>query len=365
MSVQNHSRQSHVRPNQSPPDQIPQGRTRWAAGAVAIVMLIGIAIVGPGCAPREPVADAAKAKTGDPLRGIDLYASGAQAYRRGDREMALAQLSQAVRLNPTLRMAQAMLGDLYRTKGDYKNAAIHYEKASQLDPYTLANHYNLGVMYQYLNRLKDAATAYLKALDLNPRDLKSNMNLGTVYLALGDTDEAVNYLERATMIDGSSGEAWSNLGVAYDKRGKTSLAEKAYRKALELDNSPVIMQNLGSNLIYQGRASEAVNVMKEVIARSNTPSAHKRYADALILSRQYDEALREYDTALKLDSKYVPAMNDKGFLLLKQYKAGLELDEDKLKEAVALWKVSLRVNPNQPKIEQALKDSEKGKMFGS
>lgn len=358
MSAQNHSPQNYFRPNAT--------RLRWVASTCVIVALMcGAIVVSPGCAPREPIADAAKAKTGDPLRGIDLYAAGAQAYRRGDRETALAQLSQAVRQNPNLRMAQAMLGDLYRTKGDFRNAAVHYEKASQLDPYTLANHYNLGLMYQYLNRLKEAAVAYLKALDLNPRDLKSNMNLGTVYLALGQTDEAVNYLERATMIDGSSGEAWSNLGVAYDSRGKTSLAERAYRKALELDSSPVIMQNLGSNLVTQGRAAEAVNVMKEVVIRSNTASAHKRYADALILSRRYDDALKEYDTALKLDSNYLPAMNEKGFLLLKQYKAGLELDEDKLKEAVALWKVSLRANPNQPRIQQALKDSEKGKLFGS
>ncbi|CAN5623739.1 hypothetical protein BH09PLA1_BH09PLA1_30870 [soil metagenome] len=344
--------------------QLRQTQWRWAA-TICTVAVLTIGAIGSGCASREPMSDAAKARPGDPLRGIDLYAAGAQAYRRGDRETALRQLSQAVRQNPNLRMAQAMLGDLYRTKGDYKNAANHYEKASQLDPYTLANHYNLGVMYQYLNRLKDAAVAYLKALDLNPRDLKSNMNLGTVYLALGQMDDAVNYLERATMIDPTSGEAWSNLGVAYDARGKTALAEKSYRKALELDSSPVIMQNLGSNLVSQGRANEAVNVMKEVVTRSNTAAAHKRYGDALILTRQYDDALREYDLALKLDSNYTPAMNDKGFLLLKQYKAGLELDEEKLREAVALWRVSLRVNPNQPKIQQALKDSEKSKLFGS
>jgi len=55
-------------------------------------------------------------------------------------------------------------------------------------------------------------------------------------------------------------------------------------------------------------------------------------------------------------------MNDKGYLLLKQYRAGLELDENKLKEAVALWKVSLRINPRQPKVESTLKEFEARKI---
>ena len=125
------------------------------------------------------------------------------------------------------------------------------------------------------------------------------------------------------------------------------------------------MQNLGSNLVTQGRAPEAVAVMREVVQISNTAAAHKRYADALVLNRQFDEALREYDKSLSLDQNYYPAMNDKGFLLLQQYKDGLELDEEKLKEAIALWKVSLRVNPRQPKVEAALQQFEKPKLFGT
>lgn len=341
-------------------------RNRWTSALLFVTLGCGLmTLASGGCAERRPMTDASKMSANDPLKGISLYTSGAQAFYRGDRVSAERDLAEAVRQNPNLRMAQALLGDVYRGKGDYEKAAVHYERAAELDPYTLANHYNLGVVLQLVNRLKEAAVAYLRALDLDPRDMKSNMNLGTVYLALGQTEDAVNYLERATMIDVNSANAWSNLGVAYDARGKTAQAEKAYRKALELESSPVIMQNLGSNLVTQGRASEAVAVLKEVIARSNTASAHKRYADALVLSKQFDEALKEYDTALKLDPDFYPAMNDKAFVLVKQYKAGLELDEAKIKQAVTLWKMSLRLKPGQQQIEQALKESENSKLFGT
>jgi tetratricopeptide (TPR) repeat protein len=336
---------------------------------VVVLVLCTICAVsagGTGCAPRRAATDPAEAKPSEPLAAQDLYVEGAQAYRRGERDKALIALREAVRQNPNLRMAQAMLGDIYRTKGDYQNAAVHYEVATKLDPYTLSNHYNLGVVYQLLRRFQEAAASYLRALDLNPRDLKANMNLGTVYLALGDLDESVNYLERATMLDPTSAEAWSNLGVAYDARGKTTLAEQAYNKALELDASATAtLQNLGSNLVSQGKAAEAIAIMKDVTSRANTASAHKRYGDALALGRQYDAALSEYTTALNLDANYYPAMNEKAFVLLRQYKAGMELDEEKLKQAIALWKVSLRINPRQPRIQDALRTSERPGLSGT
>ena len=294
-----------------------------------------------------------------------MYVLGAQAYRAGDKDAAFKYLSDAVAQNPSLRMAQAMLADLYRQRGDYRNAATHYEAAARLDPYSLANQYNLGVMYQLLRRFQDAAASYLRALELNPRDVKSNMNLGTVYLSLGQTGDAVNYLERATMIDGNSSDAWSNLGVAYDSAGKLQLAEQAYRKALELKGaSPAVMQNLGANLIAQNRTAEAVAVMEQVVQKSNTASAHKVYGDALSTAKRFDEAIDQYNQALKLDANYYPAMNGKGYALLAQYKTGMELDEEKLRDAVALWKVSLRLNPQQPKVAQALKQVETPGGFG-
>jgi tetratricopeptide (TPR) repeat protein len=322
-----------------------------------------------GCAALA-LSDAACAPNGqadrDKPQAVETYVQGAQQYRAGDIEQAIATLERAVAVNPELRGAHILLGEAYRNKGNYEQAAIHYDAASKLDPYTLSNHYNLGVAYQFLNKLQDAAAAYLRALQLNPRDVKTNMNLGLVYLALGNIDQAVTYLERATRLDPQNANAWSNLGVALDARGSTVLAETTYRKALELDsNNVVTLQNLAQNLLSQGKAPEAITVMQEVLARQDSPPARKRYGDALARAKKYDDALAQYDKALATDGTYLAAINAKGFALIGRYVDGLELDDSQRAAAIELWRKSLSINPDQPRVTEAVKKWEKPGLFGN
>ena len=325
-----------------------------------VVLLALAAALASSCAPqrRSPESQAPEA--------IEFYVRGEQARRAGDAATAEREYKAAVQRNPNLRMAHSRLGDMYKARGDYSGASRHYDSLARLDPYNASSHYNVGLAYQFLNRLQDAAAAYLRALNLNPSDVKSNMNLGLVYLALGQVDDAVKYLQRATELDPRLAVAQSNLGVALDARGDAGQAEQRYRRALELDsNSTTTLQNLAANLITQGKAGEAVTVMEQVIRRTDTPATRKRYGDALAQARRYDEAVQQYDAALKRDPRYWPAMNEKGFVLIRQYRDGLELDDAKRKGAIALWRDSLKLNNNQPAIRQQVEKAENPRLFGT
>jgi tetratricopeptide (TPR) repeat protein len=325
---------------------------------VAFAILIG-GLLG-GCAAHPPA-------TGVEARpaGVDYYVQALEASKAGNREQAITLLEKAVAVNPELRMPHVLLGDAYRAEGDYERAATQYEAATRLDQYSYTNHYNLGLTYHFMNRLQDAARSYLKALQLNPRDVKSNMNLGLVYLALGDFNSAVLYLQKATQLDPNSAQAWSNLGVAYDTAGKPVEAEATYRKAIELNSNDVVtLQNLSQNLISQKKSDEAVQIMRRAIAISDTPSTRKHYADALAADKQYDKAIEQYDVALKSDPRYLGAMNDKGFAMIGQYVTGLQLDDKLRTAALDLWHSSLKANPNQPRIAEAVRKWENPSLFG-
>jgi tetratricopeptide (TPR) repeat protein len=105
--------------------------------------------------------------------------------------------------------------------------------------------------------------------------------------------------------------------------------------------------------------------MEQVLTRTDAPSAHKRYGDALALAKRYDDAMKQYDIALKIDARFLPALNEKGFLLIKRYVDGLDLDDALRLRAIEMWRSSLTINPNQPRIADAIKKWEKPGLFGN
>jgi superkiller protein 3 len=336
--------------------------TKQAGLAPQIVLIslsCGWLYIG-GCTQQQQIPNA-----GAPA-GVELYAEGVREARSGDMSKAIAAYEKAVAANPNLRMAHALLGDAYRARGDYQLAASQYEAVVRLDQYAVNNHYNLGLTYQLLNRLQDAAGSYLRALQLNPKDVKSNMNLGLVYLALDQMDDAMKYLRRATELDPNNAQAWSNLGVALDASGNLAEAESTYRRALELDsNNVVTLQNLAQNLISQNKATEGLAIMEQVIARDQSPASRTRYGNALAAAKRYNEAMAQFDIVLNGNPNYTPALNDKGFALIRQYADGLQLDAALRTRAMDLWKSSLKLNPNQPRIAEAIQKWEKPDLFGS
>ena len=312
---------------------------------VCAVALSTIGLVGIGCA----------SKTSPQIKGVDKYVRAVQAYNAGDREKAINNLLAAARANPDLIMARLMLGDLYREGGSYEKAVDQYENLVKLDPYTWSNYYKLGVSYQFLDRLTEASTSYQSALKLNPEDPNTNMNLGLVYLYQGNADDAVKFTERATLLDPRSASAFSNLGVALDAKGEYARAEAAYRHSLDLDpENNTTLLNLGTNLIAQNKGEESVTILERVIATEKSPLHRKRYGDALAKAGRYDEAIAQYEEALKLDDKYTPAMNEIGFTKIAEYKNNLELDDSKREQAITMWNQSLAIKPDQDKIKAAV-----------
>lgn len=287
---------------------------------------------------------------------VQDYVSGMHALKAGDQADAVVRLEAAIKKNPDLRMAHTVLGQIYRDRGDYANAARQYEALARLDPYTITNHYYLGVSYQFLRRYADAIRAYVNGLAIDPNDFKLNMNAGTVLLSTGDIDGAIKYLDKATQLNPKSAAAWSNMGVALDARGSYVLAETAYRKAIELEtNSPSVVQNLANNLLLQQKTGEAIYLWETIVKQRPTSFNRTRLAEAYTQNGDLKPAGDIISDVLKTEPRFVPAINAKAKMLVRQYELSGFTDEKARTAAVATARQSLALNSEQPVMSQLVK----------
>ncbi|CAN5413669.1 hypothetical protein BH10PLA1_BH10PLA1_13560 [soil metagenome] len=284
------------------------------------------------------------------------YDRAVRFQKVGQTDEAIESLQMATKANPKLTPAHSMLGDIYRDRGDFEQASREYETCSKLEPRSAVHLYDLGLMNQLLGRLQQAADDYLKALKLKPTNADANMNLGIVYLSLGDHQKSIEHLRAATKQAPTSLEAWTNLGVALDESGDLPAAEQAYRKAMELsgDNNGLLI-NYAGNLIQQNRPDEAVILLRQAIDGHDSPLAEKRMGDALSAKEWLDAAVGRYERAVRLDPHYAIAYNALGDALITMYDRGLQLNEPLRARAVAAWRASIAIQPNQPVVNQRLK----------
>jgi len=140
------------------------------------------------------------------LQGGDLaqvYRSRALNYTlfKGDYDRAIADFTEAIRLDPNSPVAHAVRGASFVRKGDYDRALVDLNEARRLDPKNASVHNAFGVCYNAKGDHDRALSALNEAIRLNPRFLYAYKNRGVAYENQGDLNKALVDFRIALSID--------------------------------------------------------------------------------------------------------------------------------------------------------------------
>ncbi len=237
------------------------------------------------------------------------------AVDAGEGDPIVSELRRRVTVNPDDVKARLALVDSYNTKGFPELAIEHLRFAVARAPH-----------------LSDLSMRLARALH-----------------TAGETEGAIDVLTRFMEKDGRAPvELISLLGIYKDDLGMFKEAERLHRTAVELDPSKdAFHNNLGFNLLLQGRAAESVTEFRRAVAlnpRSETArnnlgtalatmpggdlkeavlqwqsvsgptAAHSNLAGILIEQKRYSEARSEIETALGYDRMNVAALSNLALL---------------------------------------------------
>jgi tetratricopeptide (TPR) repeat protein len=203
-----------------------------------------------------------------------------------------------------------------------------------------------------LKKFVDAVRAYHRALTINPEDMGANMNIATTYLQMGRPQSALVFAERATKIDGKIAPAQITLAATYQLLGRSHDALEAYIAASEVmdEPSPELMRNIIYLLTKEKRYQEIVNMISQLILLDPTSRSYEQLGWAEFRLGDYGESIKAYKISVDYDPENWRSLNGIGVNELNNWLLGDRTDDVSFQDARAVFRRSLAIEPNQPKV---------------
>ena len=164
-----------------------------------------------------------------------LERRGISACRKGDFDSAIADFTEAIRVDPTYADAYYMRGGAYQEKGDFDSAIADFTEAIRLNPKYTEAYIDRGNAYQKKGEHDKAISDLTEAIRLNPKDALAYYNRGIAYGKKDDLDNAIADYTEAIRLNPKDADAYHNRGNAYVKKGERDSAIADRTEAHRLD----------------------------------------------------------------------------------------------------------------------------------
>jgi len=221
--------------------------------------------------------------------------------------------------------------------GRKDEALLYFNKAIEKDDFYAEPHVNLATIFQMGNDFDKAMEHYKRALEIGEAHPELFNNLGMLHFSKGNWASAEYCLKQAIKLRPFASKTQVNLGRVYEMTNRTAQAMACYENAIKGDEVPVeAWYAYGSLAMHTGRFHDAIKSLSKLnieyqdvafllgCCYYSLPSytkaveyftiAHKKdpnnkiltynYAQALLNTRKFDQALELFNTCVNEPDKY-------------------------------------------------------------
>jgi tetratricopeptide (TPR) repeat protein len=177
-----------------------------------------------------------EANTDKPSPAVQEYLDrGTMFHERGDYETAIAEFTEAIRLDPNNSFAYFLRGYAYKEKKQYDRAINDLTTAIRLDPNNYVAYTCRGYVYTFIDQDDQAISDYTMAISLNPDDSSTYYKRGRTYYVKDQYDQAISDCTMAINLDPDYVDAYALRGIIYADKGMKNEAIRDFEKAISLD----------------------------------------------------------------------------------------------------------------------------------
>ncbi len=175
----------------------------------------------------------------------DFYIKANQKFGQEDYRGAIADYSEAIRLNPNYAEAYLYRGTTRYELGEKQGAIADYNAALKINPNNASAYNNRGAARSDLGDNQGAIADYNAALKINPNKAESYYNRGNARKNLGEKQGAIADYNAALKIN-------PNLALAYGNRGNAryELGDKE-GAIVDLQKAAELFRQQGNTELYQ------------------------------------------------------------------------------------------------------------------
>jgi tetratricopeptide (TPR) repeat protein len=194
---------------------------------------------------------------------------GFSYFDKGEYDMAIADFSKAINLDPEFLLAYYNRGVAYFDKHEYDLAIADFSRAMELGFKGKGSYHIRGVAYGKKGQYDMAVADFTKALELDPKDATIYNNRGIMFLLKGQYKQTVADLTKAIELDPkNSAEYYFHLAFVLHRMGESERAQENFLRAKEIDKDIVAKRG-------------------EFFQKSTNPKIKRLYAEELLSASQF------------------------------------------------------------------------------
>jgi len=259
------------------------------------------------------------------LAGAYILRGRALAEKNKASNQAAADFSEAIRLDPDNAVAYNERGIVLHQLADYSRALEDYNRAIQLNPDFAAAYFNRGDTYYIRKEFNNAIDDYTLSIQLNPKNKYPYLERASVYRILAEFDSAIADYTSVIEID-------PNLIKAYMERGET------YR--LREEDLEITSTSYKPN--YTRSIADFTRVIK---IDPDYADAYTGRALTYTSKKDYDRAIADLNRAIQIepDNKY-----------LFKYRGDVYMGKKDYNMAIEDYETAQRIDPNDINVKRSL-----------
>ncbi|KAE9976406.1 TOM (translocase of outer membrane) complex component [Venturia inaequalis] len=198
-----------------------------------------------------------------------------------------------------------------KTGDGYAEAAAAFDKALELGD--LGEHeafaYNMRGTFRYLRGENVEALADIsKSLELDSDYSQSYIKRASMHLEMGEQEKTDGDFEEAIKRDAEDPDIYYHRAQLHFIKGEFKEAAADYQKSIDLDKDFIFSHiQLGVTQYKLGSVASSMATFRRIIKNfERVPDVYNYYGELLLDQQKFDDAIRQFETAIEMEKQQRP-----------------------------------------------------------